>query len=110
VEGYAIGSLDLKALAKKAKLLVYVGPKLTAAVDFVTRQERQNALLDVYQFLSCIAVKHYQVIANMEKFAANLKDGIARVITDDKSPREAPCAFSYVISHMWVLPFCVFRL
>ena len=35
VKDYAVGSLHFEALAEKAELLVYVGPELTIAVDFV---------------------------------------------------------------------------
>src|SRR6266702_7974898 len=99
VERHAVSTLDLETFAKQAKLLMHTGPKLPITVNLITWQERENALLDVYQFLTCITVKQNQVITDVEEFATYLKNRIARVVPHDKSLSQAPGSFFNVIAH-----------
>src|SRR6266704_842118 len=110
VECHAVSTLDLETFTKQAKLLMHAGPKLAIAVNLITWQEREHTLLDMYQLLTCITVKQNQVITYVEEFATYLKNGIARVVTHDKSLSQAPGTFFNVIAHNKGPPSSMFLL
>src|SRR5579863_3364786 len=99
MEVSAIAGLDLKFLAEKVELLVHAGREHADAVDFVVRHQRNHPLLDLNQLLPGADIKHFQVITDMEEFAANLEDGIACLVADYKSFGEAPGSFLDMVAH-----------
>src|SRR5438132_2746811 len=56
VEDHAVAALNLKAFTEQAELFVHTRPMLTIAVNFIVGEKGENALLDMYQFLACIAI------------------------------------------------------
>src|SRR5690348_2798432 len=84
MEDHPVLTFDLKAFTKEPQLLMNACPVLPVAVDVIARQEGENALFDTYHFLTRVAIKHHQVIADVEKLPSYLEDGIACVISHNK--------------------------
>src|SRR5712691_10421283 len=108
VEDHTITALNLKAFAKQAELLVHTGPVLPIAITFIARQKREYALLDMYQFLARIAIKHDQVITDAKEFATHLKHGIACLIANNESFRQAPRSLSNMVTQIKSPPISIF--
>src|SRR5579875_1959490 len=74
MEHHPVSALDLKTFTKELELFVDARPDLAVAVDLVMGQQREYALLDLYQCLPAIAIIHHKVVADVEEFAAYLKN------------------------------------
>lgn len=83
VEDHA-AALDLKTLAEELELFVHACPVLTMAIEFIMRQQRKHALFDLYQRLSSMAIKYHEIVADVEEFAAYLKDRPVSFVTHDE--------------------------
>src|ERR1700737_559919 len=84
VKDHAIVAFHFKAFTEKTELLMYTGPMLVIAVDFIARKQRENALLDMYQGLARKAIIHDQVITNMKEFPFDIKNHLSCLITHHK--------------------------
>src|SRR5205807_9773322 len=112
VEEHPIAALNLKAFAKQPELFVHSSPVLAIAINFIARQQREYALLDMNQLLARIAIKHDQVITDVKEFATHLKNGIACLIANNESFRQAPRSLSNMITQIKSPPniyFCTFK-
>ena len=107
VEDHAVAAFNLKAFTEQAELFVHTRPMLTIAVNFIVGEKWENALLDMYQFLARIAIKHDQVITDVKEFAAYLENGIASIIANKESFCQAPCSLSNMVTQVRIPP-CLF--
>src|SRR5258708_24992841 len=99
MKDHTIAAFNFKGLTKQAELLVHTGPVLAIAVNLIVWQQRKNALPDLYQLLTCVAIVHDEIIADMKKFATYLEDCIASIIANNKCFCQAPGPLSNMISH-----------
>src|SRR6266566_1615673 len=99
MKDHAIAAFNFEGLTEQAELLVHTCPVLAVALNLIVWQERENALPDLYQLLTCVAIIHDEIIADMKEFATYLEDCIASIITNDKCFCEAPGPLSNMIAH-----------
>ena len=99
MKDHTIAAFNFKGLTEQAELFVHTCPVLAIAVNLIVWQKRKNALPDLYQLLTCGAIIHDEIIADMKEFATYLEDCIASIITNDKCFCQAPGPLSNMIAH-----------
>jgi site-specific DNA recombinase len=64
---------------------------------------RREDETDLYKFLTCVAIIHDEIIADMKEFATYLEDCMASIIANDKCFCKAPGTLSNMIAHCLML-------
>src|SRR5579884_2024802 len=107
VEDHA-AAFDLKTLTEELELFMHACPALTIAIDLIMGQQREDALFDLYQRLPGMTIKHHEIVADVEKFAAYLEDRPVSFVTHDERFRQAPRSLANMITHCKKTPLSVF--
>ena len=62
----------------------------------------------MYQLLARIAIIHNQVITDVKEFATHLKNGIACLVANNESFRQAPRSLSNMVTQIKSPPLFIF--